>query len=106
MPFLVFAFPYKVEADAAARALELAHHGFAPHWFDMEKPHRRLRALAERRDLPYIYPIEAFRERQPVEAMFFTRDSHPNAAGHALAAAHLLPEVESALRLPIRPVQR
>jgi len=106
VPFLVFAFPLKVETDPRARAREMAHFGFSSDWFDMDKPYRRIAALCEQRGCPLIYPIEVFRDRAAQAPLFLARDPHPNPAGHALAAESVLPEVEAALRLPIRPARR
>ena len=95
IPFLLFAFPQKVETDAAARARELEHFHFEPDWFDLLAPYARFQRLADRLDCPFVHPLPEFQRAQvPV---FLPRDGHPNAAGHALAAEKLEPAVLSAL---------
>jgi len=106
IPFVVFAFPLKIETDDGARQREMVHFGFSPDWFDMDQPYRRMRTLCERLDVPLIYPIEAFRERNVQVPLFLSRDAHPSPAGHALAAHSALPTVERALHLPIQPARR
>jgi hypothetical protein len=97
LPFLLFAFPQKIEVDAGTRSSELEHFGFDPAWFDMEEPYRRLQRLADRSGFPFVYPLREFREAHSRQPVFFARDGHPNAAGHALAAASLQPWVAQAL---------
>ncbi|MFQ5601143.1 MAG: SGNH/GDSL hydrolase family protein, partial [Candidatus Krumholzibacteriia bacterium] len=89
IPFILFAFPQKVEVDARARMEELQHHGFDPEWFDLRAPYERLQRLSERRGFPFVYPLVEFQEMHAQQPLFFEHDAHPNAAGHALAAACL-----------------
>ncbi len=106
IPFVLFAFPQKIEVDDAARQREMRHFGYDASWFDWQRPYARLRALAGRLGCPYAYPLQAFRERHHAGALFLARDIHPSPAGHALAAESLGPLVEGALRLPIERTQR
>jgi hypothetical protein len=94
---LIFAFPEKVEVDAEARLAEITHHRFDPAWFDLEAPYARLRSFCERRDLPFVYPLDDFRRASREAPLFFDHDPHPNAAGHAQAAQSLEPPVRAAL---------
>jgi lysophospholipase L1-like esterase len=95
IPFLLFAFPQKVEIDADARARELEYFHFEPEWFDLLAPYARFQRLADRLGCPFVSPLPEFqRARVPV---FLPRDGHPNAAGHALAAEKLEPAVAVAL---------
>jgi hypothetical protein len=57
IPFVVFAFPQKVEVDPKERDLELHHYGYDPQWFDLAAPYRRLRATTDSLGVPCIYPL-------------------------------------------------
>ena len=106
IPFVLFAFPQKVEVDGAARQREMAHFGYAPEWFDFQQPYVRVRNLAETLGCRYVYPLQTFREHGDSAQLFLQRDSHPSPTGHALAAQSLLPTAQEALRLPIQRTQR
>ena len=95
IPLVLFAFPNKVEVDAAAREHELAYYGYDPEMFDLGIPYARLQTLAERLAVPFLYPVEAFATAR--EPLFFAHDGHPNAAGHAVAARSLEPVLRAAL---------
>jgi len=62
-------------------------HGLAGD-FDLRKPNIRLADFAERYDLHLIDLLDEFKERAQTETLYL-RDSHWNAAGHALAADRL-----------------
>lgn len=89
IPLVLFAWPQKVEVDAAARDGELSYHGYQAEWFDLAAPYVRLERWAESRSVPFVYPLPAWRAAGT--RLFFERDGHPNAAGHALAAAAVEP---------------
>ena len=97
VPFVLFAFPQKVEVDPAARESELHHYGYDPPQFDLAAPYARLGTLAGRLGVPYVYPVEAFREAAQRERIYFARDGHLNAAGQVLAAQSLESAVRDAL---------
>jgi len=97
VPVVLFAFPQKVEIDAQAREDELAYYGYDPSAFDLEAPYRRLRSLAVRLEVPFVYPLEAFETEHRHQALFFRHDGHPNAAGHAAAARALSPVLRAEL---------
>ena len=97
VPLLLFAFPQKFEVDAEARAAELAHYGYEAAWFDLEAPYLRLRQLAQRLEIPYVHPHDEFVAASAHGPLFFARDGHPDAAGHALAAQTLEEPVRRAL---------
>jgi lysophospholipase L1-like esterase len=97
VPVVLFAFPQKVEIDARARAEELGFYGYDPSQFDLEAPYRRLRALAERLGVSFVYPLEAFESEHRSQGLFFERDGHPNAAGQAAAARALGPVLRAEL---------
>jgi len=86
IPLLLFAYPQKVEVDAQARASELHHYGYDPRQFDLAAPYVRLQALADHLDVPFVYPLDLFRQEEIRRPLFFARDGHPNAVGNALAA--------------------
>ena len=86
---VLFAFPQKFEVEPEARAQELAHYGYDPNWFDLEAPYERLHQLAVRLGIPYVHPRESFVKASAADRLFFERDGHPNAAGHARAAMAL-----------------
>ena len=98
IPFVLFAFPQKIEVDHETRQRELAHFGFDSAWFDLQAPYQRIQRLADRLGCPFVHPLHEFQEVHPTQPLFFARDGHPNAAGHALAAASLQPHVAQALR--------
>lgn len=95
IPFMIFAWPQKVEVDDGARARELEYYEYDPAWFDLGAPYDRLRIWSVSRGIPLVYPLAAWREATP--ELFFEHDGHPNAAGHALAAAAVEPELRRLL---------
>lgn len=95
--FVLFAFPQKFEVEPEARAQELAHYGYDPAWFDLDAPYERLRRLAGRLDVAYVHPHDSFVAASAADRLFFERDGHPNAAGHARAAASLEEQVRRSL---------
>jgi lysophospholipase L1-like esterase len=97
VPLVLFAWPQKVEIDSQARALELRHYGYDPAWFDLEAPYVRLGRLADRLGVPFLHPRAAFERDAARTPLFFQRDGHPNAAGHAAAAAALEPTLRDVL---------
>ncbi len=94
---VVFAFPQKVEVDARDRALELAHYGYDAAQFDLEAPYTRLAATVAKMSVPWLYPLAEWRAAASDARLFFARDGHPNATGHALAAAELEPVIRDVL---------
>jgi hypothetical protein len=97
LPFLLLAWPQKVEVDEAARRHELDYYGYDARLFDFDAPYARLRALAARLDVPLVYPRDLFQDEARHRPLFFAHDGHPNAAGHALAAHALAPVLRDAL---------
>jgi hypothetical protein len=98
IPFVVFAFPQKVEVDPKERDLELHHYGYDPQWFDLAAPYRRLRATSDSLGVPCIYPLPEFIAAAASGPLFFARDGHPNAAGHACAAQALAPPLRALIQ--------
>jgi hypothetical protein len=86
-----------VEVDAAARDRELRHFEYEAAWFDLDAPYDRLRSLTARLGVPFIYPRESFLDVEQHERLFFPRDGHPNARGHALVAAAVEPTLHDIL---------
>jgi hypothetical protein len=103
VPLVLFAWPQKVEVDSLARAAELRHYGYAATQFDLSAPYARLQSLADRLQVPFVYPLDAFRTAAPRGPLFFARDGHPAAFGHAVAAEALAPVVRQALASCGRP---
>jgi hypothetical protein len=97
VPMIVFAFPQKAEVDAHARRVELERHGFHEYEFDLNAPYERLRNYCERIQVPFVHPVERFRQHHQTHRLFFERDPHPNAMGHELAAANIAGVVREAL---------
>ena len=97
--FVLFAFPQKFEIEPEARAQELAHYGYDPAWFDLDAPYERLRRLATTLGIPFVHPRDEFVAASATEHLFFARDGHPDAAGHARAAAALEEPLRHALGL-------
>ena len=69
------------------------------HAHDALRPHRELVALVERTGIPFLALLPDFQQHQAAGSppTFFARDSHWNAAGHALAAERLAPFVRALL---------
>jgi hypothetical protein len=88
--FIVFAFPLKLEIDRTWREELLDHFGIDSTLLDFRQPYDRLAAVCADRGIEYVYPEVAFRGASRSRPLYFDRDSHPNAFGHAAAAAVLL----------------
>ncbi len=95
---IVVAFPLKVEVDDAWRRSLLKRTGIDSTRFDFRMPYERLAAFCTTRGVAFVYPIEPFREASKYQRLYFERDSHPNANGHALAARVLHEVLEPRLR--------
>lgn len=65
--------------------------------FDLRKPNAQLARFAKRFDLHVIDLLDVFKERAATETLYL-RDSHWNAAGHALAATSLCANLTGASR--------
>jgi hypothetical protein len=87
---IVFAFPLKIEVDEPWRRGLVEHHEIDPARFDFFKPYRRLASFCERRGIEFIYPLDDFKRASKKRSLYFTKDSHPNRYGNALAAQVLL----------------
>ncbi|UCE01464.1 MAG: hypothetical protein JSW67_09215 [Candidatus Latescibacterota bacterium] len=99
---ILFAFPMKFEVDPVARERELHHYGYDPSWFDLMAPYERVQRLAERLEVPFISALDDFQRSHQKQPLFLARDAHPNAAGHAVAAASLEDAVRRALAAAAR----
>jgi len=88
---VLFAFPQKVEVDSLERATELAHFGYDPAQFDLQKPYRRIQQLAAHLGVSWLYPLPEWVTVHRHTPLFFERDGHPDATGHRLAAQELAP---------------
>jgi hypothetical protein len=95
--FVVAAFPQKVEVDSLARVRELQHYGYDARQFDLAAPYARLRAQLEVRGVPFVYPLEDARRAARHAPLFFARDGHPDAGGHAVMANALQPVLREEL---------
>jgi hypothetical protein len=87
---IVFAFPLKLEVDDAWRRQLLGHFGIDSTLLDLRKPYDRLATICRDRGIECLYPLGTFREAARSRALYFARDSHPNAYGHAAAAGVIL----------------
>ena len=97
VPLLLFAFPLKFEVEPEARARELEYYGYDATWFDLRAPYLRLQRLAAQLGVPFVHPVDTFITATARRPLFFDRDGHPDAAGHAVAAATLEEPVRQAL---------
>lgn len=84
--FLVFAFPLKLEVDVPWRNDLIRETGVDGSVMDFGLPYRRLGAYCAARDIDYLYPFAAFQKAARTQKLYFDRDSHPDAQGHAVAA--------------------
>ncbi len=96
-PLVLFAFPLKFEVEPAARARELEYYGYDVTWFDHRAPYARLQRLAAQLGVPFVHPVDEFITAAARQPLFFDLDGHPDAAGHAVAAATLEEPVRQAL---------
>jgi hypothetical protein len=87
---IVFAFPLKIEVDQEWRGHLLQEYEIDPGLFDFSKPYRRLGAICKKQGIGFCYPLDTFKSVSESRALYFNKDSHPNAYGHALAAQVLL----------------
>ncbi len=87
---IVFAYPLKVEVDEEWRGRLLKKYEIDPGLFDFSKPYRRLEAICDKQGVTFCYPLGTFKSASESRALYFEKDSHPNAYGHALAAQVLL----------------
>jgi len=69
-------------------------HGLAGEDFDLQKPNRRLRAIATDHQISFTDLTPRFVAEARTRTLYF-RDSHWNEAGHALAAAVVAEEIAS-----------
>ncbi len=60
-------------------------HGLAGEEYDLQKPDRQLKQLAETYQIPFLDLYTPFKEQARTQTLYH-RDSHWNAQGHALAA--------------------
>ncbi len=91
---VIFAFPLKLEVDDTWRNQLYTHTGIDSTHFDFYKPYHRLSSFCAARNVEFVYPLKAFIEASQKRRLYFKKDSHPNHAGHALAADALFPVLE------------
>jgi lysophospholipase L1-like esterase len=87
---IVLAFPLQIEVDDQWRVRALAKAGIEPESIDLRRPFARLERLCGRIGVPCLHPLQKFRDAIARRPLYFERDVHPNAHGHALAAAAVL----------------
>jgi hypothetical protein len=87
---IVFAFPLKIEVDESWRKDLIEHHEIDPARLDFLKPYRRLAEFCNSRGIEFIYPFDEFSLASKERSLYFTKDSHPNQFGNAVAAQVLL----------------
>jgi lysophospholipase L1-like esterase len=90
---IVLAFPLELEVDDAWRSQMLERTGIDPDDLDIERPFARLESCCNRLGVPFLHPLESFRKASRHNRLYLERDVHPNARGHALAAAAVLSEL-------------
>lgn len=91
---LVVAIPAEQQVDSEARARWLQRFGLATEHLDFDLPQQRLAALVQEAGLAFFDLTPEFAAHTARgEKLYLERDSHWNAAGHALAAQTLLPPV-------------
>jgi len=86
---VVFVFP-SIESDAEWRDRVVHDAGMHDARLDFDAPYLRLARVCRRLDIDFVYPVEAFRDESRSRTLFFEKDGHPNANGHALAAQTLI----------------
>lgn len=67
--------------------------------YDLHKPQRQLQQLADSAGIPFLDLDTVFSQQTRSQTLYY-RDSHWNAAGHALAAAAVAARLQSAAPLP------
>lgn len=87
--FFVALIPTKNQADPELFMAQLKRAGKDVSKYDLDAPNRRLMAMLEELNVPYIDLTPGFKGRlreNPASKLYFTIDRHWNQAGHALAA--------------------
>jgi len=90
---IVLAFPLEIEVDDAWRDTAIANAGIDPDRLDIAKPFGRLESICDNLGVEYLHPVVEFRDAARHRGLYFQRDVHPNAYGHAVAARALLEEL-------------
>lgn len=90
---IVLAFPLELEVDDGWRSRMLERAGIDPGDLDIEQPFVRLESCCDRLGVPFLHPLQSFREAARHHRLYLERDVHPNARAHALAAAAVLSEL-------------
>jgi GDSL-like lipase/acylhydrolase family protein len=90
--------PAEEQVDGKLQRSYLEKIAAQPEHYDFEKPQRLLRAWALDNDVPVIDLTPDFRSRVSPQRLYVANDYHWNDAGHALAAASILPVVTKFLR--------
>ena len=90
VPLLFMIIPEQVQMSTAA---------FSGLPAEIDKPQRLLREFFDREHLPYIDLLPSLREAAAGGALYFPRDGHWNAAGHAAGARQLVDAVRAHTRI-------
>ena len=90
---IVLAFPLELEVDDAWREQAIEHARIDGDKLDIEKPFERLETICRNIGVEYIHPLDEFRAAAERHRLYFEKDVHPNAFGHAAAARALLEEL-------------
>jgi hypothetical protein len=64
-----------------------------------------LAAFCEDSSIEFLYPLEAYKSAARRRTLYFERDGHPNAYGHALAARIILQTLKTRYGIEYRIAQ-
>lgn len=98
VPWALVLIPAEEQVDGELRKVYLESIQVPQDRLDFEKPQQVLRDWAQSQGVPVIDLSEAFRAEVPRARLFIANDFHWNEAGHAVAAAAILPPLRTLLQ--------
>jgi hypothetical protein len=87
---VVLAFPLKIEVENQWRDRLMARAGVEESALDLEQPYKRLHRFCETDGIPFIYPLDEFRQAATHRDLYFRLDGHPSRFGQLMGARVLL----------------
>jgi hypothetical protein len=97
IPWVMILLPAEEQVDRELQRVYLEATDAPPERYDFEKPQRLLRAWGQANGVPIVDLTPVFQSEVPHGRLYRTNDFHWNEAGHALAAASILPVLRNFL---------